>query len=203
MLRQEQAILWPFDRESEIVSAGFASALDIESSSRNQFSKFLEQLQPEDAVTLKEAVHSLRHERRPFLLPVKSADLSRTFSVRGDSVVADATGTAVMLVSDRTVDAARVERLSTDAAQMHDLLDALPVPVWMRDAQQKLKYANKAYREAVDAEDGLGADLLPEISAGTGLQSARDLAERAASQGSPQSERQHVVMGGAPVTLLN
>lgn len=196
LLRQEQAILWPFDRESEIVSAGFASALDIESSSRNQFSKFLEQLQPEDAVTLKEAVHSLRHERRPFLLPVKSADLSRTFSVRGDSVVADASGAAVMLVSDRTVDAARVERLSTDAAQMHDLLDALPVPVWMRDAQQKLKYANKAYREAVDAEDGLGADLLPEISAGTGLQSARDLAERAASQGSPQSERQHVVMGG-------
>jgi signal transduction histidine kinase len=179
------------------VSAGFSSSLDIESSDDDQFSIFLEQLQPDDAVTLKGAVHTLRHDRRPFLLTVTTADLSRTFSVRGDSVVADASGAAVMLVSDRTVEAARVERLSTDAAQMHELLDALPIPVWLRDDQQQLKYVNQSYRNAVDADENLAADQLPEISVGTGLQSAKALAERATSQAAPQSERQHVVMGGA------
>lgn len=196
-LRQEQAILWPFDKDIEIVSAGFASSLDIEGSDDNQFSAFLQQLQQDDAVALKGAVHTLRHDRRPFLLTVTTVDLSRTFSVRGDSVVADASGAAVLLVSDRTVEAARVERLSSDAAQMHELLDALPIPVWLRDEQQQLKYVNQAYRDAVDADDSLAADQLPEISAGTGLQGAKALAERAASQLGPQSERQHVVMRGA------
>ena len=99
--------------------------------------------------------------------------------------MADASGAAVLLVSDRTVEAARVERLSSDAAQMHELLDALPLPVWLRDEQQQLKYANQAYRDAVDADDSLAADQLPEISAGTGLQGAKALAERAASAAWP------------------
>jgi signal transduction histidine kinase len=179
------------------VSPGFASSLDIAGSDDNQFPVFLQQLQQEDAVVLKAAVHTLRHDRRPFLLTVSTVDLSRTFSVRGDSVVADASGAAVMLVSDRTVEAARVERLSNDTAQMHELLDALPLPVWLRDEQQQLKYANQAYRDAVDADDSLAADQLPEISAGTVLQNAKALAERAASEVSPQSDRQHVVMRGA------
>jgi hypothetical protein len=54
----------------------------------------------------------------------------------------------------------------------------------------------QAYRDAVDADDSLVADQLPEISVGTGLRSAKALAQRAASQAAPQSERQHVV-GGA------
>lgn len=70
------------------------------------------------------AVHTLRHDRRPFLLTVTTVDLSRTYSVRGDSVVADASGAAVMLVSDLTVEAARVERLSTDAVDADDSLAA-------------------------------------------------------------------------------
>ena len=56
---------------------------------------------------------------------------------------------------------------------------------------------NQAYRDVVDADDSLAADQLPEIFAGTGLQAAKALAERAASQLGPQSERQHVVMRGA------
>jgi hypothetical protein len=40
-LRQEQAILWPFDKDIEIVSAEFASSLDIQSSDDSQFSSFL------------------------------------------------------------------------------------------------------------------------------------------------------------------
>ena len=143
-LRQEHAILWPFDKDTEIVFPGFASALDIEKSEDNQYAAFLNLLQPEDTEALAEAVRSLRHDRRPFLLTVSSSDLTRTFSVRGDSIVANASGAALLLVSDRTVEAARVERLSTDAAQMYELLDALPIPVWLRDEQRHLKYVNQS-----------------------------------------------------------
>jgi PAS domain-containing protein len=149
------------------------------------------------------AVHTLRHDRRPFLLTVTTFDLSRTYSVRGDSVVAAASGAAVLLVSDRTVEAARVERLSTDAARMHALLDALLIPVWLRDEHQQLKYVNQAYRDAVDADDSLAADQLPEISVGTGLQSAKALAERAASQAVPPKVNGNMSSWGAPVILLS
>jgi hypothetical protein len=40
-LRQEQTILWPFDKDIEIVSAGFGSSLNIESSDDSQFFSFL------------------------------------------------------------------------------------------------------------------------------------------------------------------
>ena len=83
------------------------------------------------------AVHTLRHDRRPFLLTVTTVDLSRTYSVRGDSVVTDASGAAVMLVSDLTVEAARVERLSTDAVDADDSLAAyqlteISVGTWLQ-----------------------------------------------------------------------
>ena len=83
------------------------------------------------------AVHTLRHDRRPFLLTVPPVDLSRTYSARGDSVVADASGAAVMLVSDLTVEAARVERLSTDAVDADDSLAAyqlteISVGTWLQ-----------------------------------------------------------------------
>ncbi len=79
-LRQEHAILWPFDKDTEIVSPGFASALNIENSEDNQYAAFVDLLQVEDAEALAEAVRSLRQDRRPFLLTVSASDLTRTFS---------------------------------------------------------------------------------------------------------------------------
>ncbi len=188
--------MWPFDGEGEPVSAGFASALDIDEVSGSQFAGFVDQLESNDASALKEAVGKLRHDRRPFLLTVSTLSDARTFSVRGDSVVADASGAAVIFVTDRTVEAARVKRLSGDAAQMHELLDVLPLPIWLRDDQQQIKYVNQAYRDAVDAGEDVSREDLPEIAAGDASY-GRDLAARAISEGAPQSDRRHVVMSGS------
>src|SRR5690606_38873204 len=88
-------------------------------------------------------------------------------------------GAAVLLIGDRTVDAQRIDRLSVHAKEMHDLLDALPLPVWLRNGQLGLTYANRAYRDAVEAPDKTPYDQLPEIAAATGAGAGQSLAERA------------------------
>ncbi|MBH0238844.1 ATP-binding protein [Methylobrevis albus] len=47
--------------------------------------------------------------------------------------------------------AARASDLQRDLAVVHGLLDALPMPAWLRDGEGRLVWINKAYARAVDA----------------------------------------------------
>jgi signal transduction histidine kinase len=47
----------------------------------------------------------------------------------------------------------RYRREIDDAAAMRALIEAIPVPVWYRDALGKLVFVNRAYARAVDAKD--------------------------------------------------
>ena len=49
--------------------------------------------------------------------------------------------------------AARHDRLMGDVETMKALLNALPAPVWARDADGRLIFVNAAYARAVEAED--------------------------------------------------
>jgi signal transduction histidine kinase len=49
------------------------------------------------------------------------------------------------------------ERLAGDVATMRAALDALPAPVWARDANGRLIYVNAAYAGAVEAQDATDA----------------------------------------------
>jgi PAS domain-containing protein len=139
----------------------------------------------------------LRDARKPFAMQLSTADQSRNFSIRGDCILSADGGAAALLVGERSVDAARIDRLSSDARQMHLLFDALPVPVWMRGPDLSLKYANQAYRRAVEAVDDFPVERLPEIAAGSGPQGGRAVAERARAANRPESERQHIVVEGS------
>jgi len=99
-------------------------------------------------------------------------------------------------VSERTVDAARIDRLSDDARQMHELFDALPIPVWIRDADLDLRFANRAYRRAVEAPDTVATNQLPEIDDRPGPEGRRAIARRALAGKRPESDRRHIVFEG-------
>jgi signal transduction histidine kinase len=196
-LRSEHAILWPFNSSDEIVAEGIGALLGVEATKDGWYAALRGQMAEEDASTLDEAVAALRGERKPFAMQIYTSDRSRNFSVRGDCVLSADGGATVLLVGERSVDAARIDRLSRDARQMHLLFDALPVPVWMRGPDLSLKYANQAYRRAVEAVDDFPVERLPEIAAGPGPQGGRVVAERARAANRPESERQHIVIEGS------
>jgi signal transduction histidine kinase len=52
---------------------------------------------------------------------------------------------------------ARYQNVLATAATLHDLVDALPAPVWMRDEAGLLTFVNSAYVRAVEAKDASDA----------------------------------------------
>ena len=197
-LRGEQAIIWPFTGTEEIVSAGLASLLNVDTAPGGWFAAFRAMLREPDKEALEQAVAGLRQNRNDFSLTVTSRDGARIFAVRGDSVVSGAVGASVLLIDDRTSVAGQIARLAVHSGELHQILDALPIPVWLRDADFTLKYANRAYRAAVEADENTPDDQLPEIAAAVGAKAGGvALAARARAAGIPQSEERHVVIAGA------
>jgi signal transduction histidine kinase len=69
-------------------------------------------------------------------------------------------GAALLRLKDVTGDRKALRKLegehatlSAQAATMTQLLDAAPIPVWMRNAHDELIYVNRAYAVAVEAKD--------------------------------------------------
>ena len=88
----------------------------------------------------------------------------------------------------------RADTAERDYTSMRALLDALPIPVWRRRAEDlKLIEINRAYAAAVDADSARALDQGLELAGGEG----RSLAQRARDQGSLQREKRHVVVEGA------
>jgi signal transduction histidine kinase len=89
--------------------------------------------------------------------------------------------------------AALAESLTVERTALRTLLDALPLPVWRRDAELGLVDANRAYATAVDADPAIAVAEKRELAGAEG----RLLAARARETGAAQQEQRHVVIGGA------
>jgi len=192
-----QAIRWPLEGGAETATAGVGRLLGAEAGPDGWFALLRSMLRAEDAAALEDAVTRLRRQGTPFEFAARTRDGARMLQLRGVCVAAAGGGpmAAVLYVADRSVEVGRIERLTREAARLHDLLDALPMPVWLRDTDLRIAYANRAYRAAVEAAPEAPAEKLSELVAGTG-RDARGLARRAQSAGAAQSERQHAVFGG-------
>ena len=95
---------------------------------------------------------------------------------------------------DETRNAAGNRRLADQLADARYLLDCLPVPVWRRDENLDLEYVNRAYAEAVGAEQSVSPGSLPELAGDT---QGRNVVRRAKAGEQDASESIHVVLDGA------
>jgi len=116
-------------------------------------------LRPEQALTLEAAVDRLLGRGESFSLSIMTAS-GRSVAAEGRAIA----GRAVLRlaeVSGLRKDLAelthRYNRLQADAEAQRALIEALPSPVWGRDAAGRLIYANPAYARAVAAPDSLSA----------------------------------------------
>ncbi len=85
-----------------------------------------------------------------------------------------------------------------EQARLKAVLDALPLPIWRRDAALHLTEANRAFAAAIGAAPDAPASELREL---VGADPARALAEAALKDGQA-SERRHVVVNDAGVRWL-
>ncbi len=108
---------------------------------------------------------------------------------RCDVVWVEDVTAALAETSDRK---SALDAAESGLAALRAAVDALPVPVWLRDRDLGLSWCNRAYARAVDAEPAAVLDGQRELTQGP---SRRALAERARSGGFAQSERVPVVIG--------
>ncbi|MPZ57031.1 MAG: PAS domain-containing protein [Rhizobiales bacterium] len=123
-------------------------------------------LDAEQASALEHAVDALRSSGAGFAMtlatlagrPIEAA--GRVIGGRAVLRLKDVTGVQREL-NELT---ARHAALVTEVESLRALVDALPAPVWMRDAAGKLTFVNAAYTRAVEAKEGADA-----IASGTEL----------------------------------
>ncbi len=120
-----------------------------------QFIAFGTWLGAQSAQSFEHAVDRLRRLAESFDLTVETKS-GTVVEVQGRASGSHAFVRFISLSGDRAALAAlesQHTRLMQTTDTMKSLLEAIPFPVWLRDQQSQLTWANQAYVEAVDGED--------------------------------------------------
>ncbi|TIL24419.1 MAG: PAS domain-containing protein [Mesorhizobium sp.] len=157
-LRDQRVIVWAAEnKKPELVGT-----LPVESGApedRAAFLAFGRWLMPRSAAALENAVAGLREKARPFDLVIES-QVGAPLEVHGRKSAAHVLVRFVSLSETQRSEARlKIEnqRLATDYDTMLGLLDALSMPSWLRTADGRLKWVNRAYANAVEAENAEAA----------------------------------------------
>ncbi|HVV78087.1 MAG TPA: ATP-binding protein [Pseudolabrys sp.] len=116
-------------------------------------------LAPSIARELEDSVSLLRSQGRAFTMTLQSANgqpieaVGRAIAGRAVLRLREVSGTRADL-AELTL---RYQNVLATTAALHDLVDALPAPVWMRDEAGLLTFVNTAYVRAVEAKDASDA----------------------------------------------
>jgi signal transduction histidine kinase len=153
-------------------------------------------LEPDKAQAMERAVDALRARGEFFSIGLMTL-AGRVLEADGRAVG----GRAVLrlrdvsgIKRDYAELAARHEKVVSDTDSLRALIEALPAPVWVRDIDGALVYANQAYTRAVEASDPADA-----VERGLELldRPARDEANRARAAGHVYSGRVPAIIAGS------
>jgi signal transduction histidine kinase len=154
-LRDQRVLVWA----SENKKPELIGSLPIESGAPEERAAFLafgRWLMPRSAAALEHAVAALRERGTPFDL-VAESQAGAPLEIHGRKSAAHVLVRFVSLSeTQRSQARLRLEnqRLAADHETMLGLLQALKMPFWMRAADGRLKWVNRAYAAAVEAMDG-------------------------------------------------
>jgi signal transduction histidine kinase len=151
LLSEPQVVVMWREPEKDPFILGDAIKLAGVSSSRRVLA-FGSWLGLEEARTLEQAVDSLRQRGETFafsLMTPRGRHLEAEGRPIGGAAVLrlrDITGIKL----DHAAIAERLRRFEREVEQTRALLEAIPTPIWLRDASGKLVFANRAYAAAVE-----------------------------------------------------
>nr|WP_274423495.1 PAS domain-containing sensor histidine kinase [Chelativorans sp. YIM 93263] len=166
-LKDQRTIVWPGGREKPSIFGELPadSGAPLE---RSAFLAFGRWLMPKSASRLDRATANLRDNGTNFDLVLETRD-GVLLEVQGRK---SALHSVVRFLALSAVQAehARLkldhERLRIESDSIRGLIDSLNMPFWLRDEAGRLKWVNKAYARAVDANEAVvavrdGRELLP------------------------------------------
>jgi signal transduction histidine kinase len=143
------------------------------------------------------AVAELRANGKDFVETLKLRDKPRFILVHGKRIAAGDGSLDFLGFQDTTDALSLLIAREREAQRLRGLLDALPVPLWMRDQDQRIQDCNAAYVRAVEAPDR--ETVLSEnreIAEGPEADAVRALAEKAQASGARETTQQHIVVDG-------
>ncbi len=181
-------ISWSHDGAEE-VSSGLTRLIGSDQEGAPGSAELLGLFAPAARAELEATIEAFRRTGLPFERVLGSADGLRTLRLTGGAG-------RTMWIVDATEGAAAIAALETEITGLRRLLDFLPIPLWRRDANLDLDYANQTYRDAVEGAGDAAPETLGELGAGVIGQHGRALAEQAARTRAGQSGTHHVVMAG-------
>ncbi|MGB6117823.1 MAG: PAS-domain containing protein, partial [Mesorhizobium sp.] len=192
-LKDQRTIVWMKDttRPEIIGSLGLSAGVPEE---RAQFLAFGRWLDPRSATAVERAISELRIRGVTFDL-IAETQRGALVEVQGRSSGANAV-VRFLSFSDAQIAHARLKAehagLQGEFDAMRDLLNALPMPFWLRQQDGQLRWVNRAYGEAVDADQGVAMresrELLPT--------QARDAIKRRHAEKLAYSETVSTVIAG-------
>ncbi|TPI30661.1 PAS domain-containing protein [Mesorhizobium sp. B3-2-1] len=157
-LRDQRVVIWA----SENKKPELIGTLPVESGAPEERAAFLafgRWLMPRSAAALEHAVAGLREKAKPFDLVIES-QAGAPLEVHGRKSAAHILVRFVSL-SETQRSQARLkidnQRLAADHETMIGLIEALKMPAWLRDEHGRLKWVNRAYADAVEAESAEAA----------------------------------------------
>jgi signal transduction histidine kinase len=176
--------LYVFSPSGERFFPGTLSALGTAS---RGFADLFDRFRHDEVPALDRAVSRLRADGTGFVLRLHLAQGGAAIDIGGQRLAGNR-GDAVWFADGTARDLAERER-----ARLRAVLDALPIPVWQRDAGLQLSGANRAFVAAIGAASDSASPALHELA---GAEQGRALAE-AAGQSGQASERRHVIINGS------
>ncbi len=182
------------DGTPRLVNHGLDPQLGVPAKLRNLM-RFASWLERSAAPTLENRLKDLKNHGAPFELTLKTL-AGPHVEVEGR---ASASGYYLKIrdIAGRRTEFANLLRqhraLSEELASHKALLDALPIPVWFRDAEGKLQWVNRAY---VTAVDGIKADQVIEQQRELLETRQRRAAEQALVSGETFRRRLQTVLAG-------
>jgi len=192
--------------EAALCSRRLAVLLDLAEGTAAGFQPVLESFAARDAARLDEAVGRLRADGEGFTLDLATREGGRRVRAVGVRTPGDEPSGTVDLVWMRDIgeEAAEIEALATRLeaqaqarARLEGLIDALPLPVWVRDDDLALVEVNRAYAQAVEAaepEAAVAGQI--ELASDGAVRETRALAALARAAGAPRAETFPLVLAG-------
>ena len=200
--------LWSYNAvgflKSTSCSRRLAVLLNLADGTAASFESVLEKLTPDSADALARALSVMRSDNTPFALEL--TDGTRAFLAEGKRrLTAKQAGILdILWLRDITDVRKRIAELSVQEQNLRsrqklsqEALNALPFPVWLRNADLRIAACNQAYATALHADSpqdavAQGTELVYEKSP----RDARVLAASARAAGKERKVREYVVMGG-------
>jgi signal transduction histidine kinase len=157
-LRDQRVVVWA----SEKAKPELVGALPAETGApedRSSFLAFGRWLMPRSAAALEQAVTALREKAAAFDLVVETHK-STPLEVQGRKTAAHVLVRFTSLSETQRITARlnlENQRLASDHETILGLADALKMPFWIRGTDGRLKWVNRAFAEAVEAESAAAA----------------------------------------------